>query len=261
MSTLATWWGKRWAEAIAVAAPEPRPRGRVKIRGAKLRGLDAKTGEATIEVTTASVLPYEVRISVVALPEEAWAQATAALRGRAVFAAKLLAGDMPPEIEDAFAGAGGSLFPKPGEVRVRCNCPAGSGGCRHGSVAEKTLAEAIDRDPFLLFDLRGRPRAEVLSALGLEPTAPPPSATAPTSIAELTPADPAAFRRARGDLFAFRFHIEAPSQPLLNLTRLGDPPGWRAAPLLETLGPVVQNAAAKAREIALTEEPDAPSRS
>lgn len=261
---LRTWWGKRWAEAVSLAAPEPKPRGRFRPRGARLRGLDAKTGEASIEVQTASVLPYEVRISIAPIADETWAIAREALGSRALFAAKLLAGEMPREVEDAVQAVGASLFPGPGEVRVRCNCPAGSGGCRHGNLAERTLAEAIDHDPFLLFDLRGRPRAEVLGALGVR-TAPAAVAAGDASAttseeapAEEAPVAPADFRRARGDLLDLHFHIAEPDSPRVLLVRLGDPPGWAGPPsLLEALGPHVENAAAKARDLALADPEEA----
>lgn len=274
---LRSWWGKRWAEAVDLAAPEPKPRGRAKPRGARLRNLDPKTGEAFIEVSTSSVMPYEVRVSVVPIDDAVWEKAVPALSAQALFAAKLLAGEMPAELEEALAAAGGSLFPSSGQVRVRCNCPAGSSGCRHGALAERTLAESIDRDPFLLFDLRGRARAQVLEAMGVSGSQAPalgggdlnaeiadPRASAPGGVAPRAPAepakeelplDPAEFRRARGDLMAFHFHIAEPESPRALLSRLGDPPGWRAPnSLLEALGPTIEAAAAKAREIANSEE-------
>lgn len=262
MTRFATWWGQRFAEALGAAAPVPVARGKAKARAAKLRGLDQRTGEALVEVSASSVLPYEVRIALAPLSDEVWDAATASLRGKAFFAAKLLASELPAEVEEAFVAAGGSLFPATGAARLKCNCPAGHGGCRHGAVAQRALAEAIDRDPFLLFDLRGRPRGQVLTALGLDPAAEPKHDDAARSAgaASEIPSDPAAFRRPRGDLAAVRFHVAEPDRPLLLLTRLGDPPGWKGASLLETLGPLVEQAATKAREIALADTEDAPER-
>lgn len=258
---LATWWGQAFAEALGAAAPAPVARGKRKARAAKLRGLDPKSGEALVEVSASSVLPYEVRIAIAPLPGEVWERATAALRGKAVFAAKLLASELPPGIEEAFVLAGGSLFPAAGAARVRCNCPSGPGGCHHAAAAQRALAEVVDRDPFLLFDLRGRPRAQVLEALGLTAPREPaekPAAEPPAPAALEIPGDPVVFRRPRGDLAGVRFHVAEPESPRILLTRLGDPPGWRGASLLEVLGPYVSQAAARAREIALADsDPDA----
>ena len=256
---LKTWWAKKWAEAFQSQAPETKVRGRQRPRSAKLRSLDPSTGEATVEVSTSSVLPYEIRIAVTPIPEEVWAGAMQKLAGRALFAAKLLAGDVPPETDEAFIAAGGSLFPGTKDVRVRCNCPAGTGGCSHGALAQRCIAEAIDRDPFLLFDLRGRPRAQVLAALGVSgPGVPSTSADAapeeaPAPVVVIT--DPAMFRRARGDLASVHYHIAPPDQEQLLLTRLGDPPGWRGPPsFLDALSHSVEQAANKAREIAMGDD-------
>lgn len=256
-STFATWWGRAFAEALGAAAPVPVARGKAKARVAKLRGLDPKNGDALVEVSASSVLPYEVRISLQPIPNEVWEKATAALVGKAFFAAKLLASELPNEVEDAFVAAGGSLFPTQGAARIRCNCPAGLGGCRHGAVAQRGLAEAVDRDPFLLFDLRGRPRTQVLEALGLKKEEVPLAPTdIPLALVPDSPADPAAFRRPKADLAAVRFHVAEPERPLMLLTRLGDPPGWKGASLLEVLGPYIEKAAGQAREIALADTDD-----
>lgn len=256
---LKTWWAKKWAEAFQAQPPEPKVRGRQRPRSAKLRNLDPVTGEATVEVSTSSVLPYEVRIAVTPISDEVWAGAVQRLAGRALFAAKLLAGDLPPETDDAFVAAGASLFPGPKDVKVRCNCPSGSGGCRHGALAQRCIAEAIDRDPFLLFDLRGRPRAQVLTALGVSGpgTSPAPASAPADAPAEAAPevVDPAMFRRVRGDLVSMHFHIAPPERERLLLTRLGDPPGWRGPPSFQdALGPAVTAAAGKAREIAMGDD-------
>ena len=258
MTRMATWWGQAFAEALAVAAPVPVARGKARTRAAKIRGLDAKTGEASIEVSASSVLPYEVRIAITAIPDEVWAKATTSLEGKAFFAAKLLASELPNEVEDAFRAAGGSLFPAAGEARIRCNCPAGPGGCRHGATAQRALSEAVDRDPFLLFDLRGRPRAQVLEALGLSAADQKPRDpdALPAALAAEVPTDPAVYRRPRGDLAGVRFHVAEPERPLVLLTRLGDPPGWKGTSLIDLLGPYVGQAAVKAREIALADVDD-----
>ena len=255
MSKLTSWWGKKWAEAVSLAAPEPIPRGRGRPKGARLRSLDATTGEATVEVQTTSVLPYEVRIAVAPIDEAVWGRAIAELRTQSVVAAKLLAGEMPTGLEDALVRAGGSLFPTRGEVKLRCNCPAGSSGCRHGAAAERTLAETIDRDPFLLLDLRGRPRTVVLEALGVRGAriekGEGEKATAAETEAATAPVDAAEFRRARGDLAAVHFHIAPPETSLALLQRLGDPPGWKGPPsLIEAVGAAVESAAERARKIA-----------
>ena len=95
----------------------------------------------------------------------------------------------------------------------------------------------------------------MLEALGLEAQARARTEEASRNAgsADEIPSDPASFRRPRGDLAAVRFHVAEPERPLLLLTRLGDPPGWKGTPILDSLGPLVEQAASKAREIALAD--------
>lgn len=58
------------------------------------------------------VRPYRVAIALTVLSELVWAKAETALSEQALPSAKLLAGEVPPELEDLFAGAGAPPFPR-----------------------------------------------------------------------------------------------------------------------------------------------------
>jgi hypothetical protein len=94
----------------------------------------------------------------------------------ASFVAPLLAGDMPEDIEDAFSGASVTLFPSVAEgLDTACSCPDSENPCKHIAAVYFLLAEAFDRDPFLIFTWRGRSKEELLAGLrarrrGTEPT-------------------------------------------------------------------------------------------
>src|SRR6059036_1628093 len=88
------------------------------------------------------------------------------MANQAVFAAELLAGEMPKEIDQAFRASGRSLFPaKVKDLQTACSCPDWANPCKHVAATHFVLGEAFDRDPFLLFELRGRSKDQVLSAL------------------------------------------------------------------------------------------------
>ena len=68
--------------------------------------------------------------------------------------------------EEAFRAAGLSLFPRTGwDLRTNCSCPDWSNPCKHIAAVYYLLGEEFDRDPFLLFKLRGRTREQVIAAL------------------------------------------------------------------------------------------------
>ena len=56
--------------------------------------------------------PYRVDVELEPLDDEQWEKVVDALAVRAHFAARLLSGEMPEDIEEAFQAAGVSLFPR-----------------------------------------------------------------------------------------------------------------------------------------------------
>jgi uncharacterized Zn finger protein len=95
-----------------------------------------------------------------------WEQATGALARQAIFAAKLLAGEMPQDIEQAFDAAGVPLFPRgPQDISASCSCPDYANPCKHIAAVYYLLGERFDEDPFLIFQARGRTRDQIIAAL------------------------------------------------------------------------------------------------
>jgi len=92
------------------------------------------------------------------------------LSQQAIFAAKLLAGEMPENIEDTFKEARLSLFPeKRGDLTTDCSCPDWSNPCKHIAAVYYLLGEEFDRDPFLIFKLRGMEREELIRLVSVKP--------------------------------------------------------------------------------------------
>ncbi len=114
------------------------------------------------------VKPYRVTIQVMPLKAEEWEKALDVLASQAVYAAKLLAGEMPENIEEAFQSAKLNLFPeRPGELVTQCSCPDWANPCKHVAAAHYILGDRFDEDPFLLFRMRGRSQEQVLEGLRL----------------------------------------------------------------------------------------------
>ena len=112
------------------------------------------------------VKPYQVRIGLVPFTELAWAKAEIAFSEQALPSAKLLAGEVPPELEKIFADAGAVLFPRAvDELDQHCSCPDWEVPCKHLAATFYLLAEAFDDDPFLLLRWRGRTREQLLDRL------------------------------------------------------------------------------------------------
>jgi len=161
------WWSQRFIGILESFELGGRlARGRNYARRGQVVELVVETGAVRARVQGSRPTPYAVSIRLKALPAKDWARVEATLVGRAVFLAKLLAGEMPTDIEEAFADCRLSLFPTTaGDLKTSCTCPDWSNPCKHIAATYYLLAEAFDDDPFLILAWRGRTRDELLTRL------------------------------------------------------------------------------------------------
>jgi len=164
-----TWWAKKWIEALEILGSDYSnrlPRGRTYARRGEVKDLIITPGEVMAKVQGTRRTPYKVRIGLKALSDKQWQKVIKALARRAIFAAKLLMGEMPPDIDEAFNSCNLSLFPaRATELKTDCSCPDWANPCKHIAATHYILAKAFDRDPFLLFELRGWTKEKVLEEL------------------------------------------------------------------------------------------------
>src|SRR5207244_2596628 len=114
--------------------------------------------------------PYRITIAVKRLADAERAGVAAAVAESALHVAKLMAGQMPEDIETLFDRAGVSLFPaRASELRTDCSCPDWSNPCKHIAAVYYLLGEEFDRDPFLIFRLRGIDREQIVELVGASP--------------------------------------------------------------------------------------------
>jgi uncharacterized Zn finger protein len=87
------------------------------------------------------------------------------MAGEAMYAAKLLAQDVPPALEDLFTGVGADLLPaRSGALEIKCTCSI-SAPCKHAAAVAYLLADRLSDDPLVLFDLYGLTAQRVLDRL------------------------------------------------------------------------------------------------
>ncbi|WP_243707310.1 SWIM zinc finger family protein [Micromonospora sp. KC606] len=172
-----SWWSRRFLEVLESFALGTRlTRGRAYARRGQVLRLDVLPGRVEATVQGSRAAPYRVTIELPPFPAALWEKVERKLAAQAFFSARLLAGDLPAELEQVFADAGAPLFPGGlRELTQRCNCPDAAVPCKHLAATFYLLAEAFDADPFELLHWRGRSRAVLLDrlrALRADATAP-----------------------------------------------------------------------------------------
>lgn len=162
-----SWWSRRWLGALEALGMGSRlTRGRSYARQGQVISIDVQAGYIAAQVQGSLRTPYAVEIQMTPLDDEQWEQVIAVLASQALFAAKLLSGEMPRDIEEAFIEAGHPLFPTmASDLRTSCSCPDWANPCKHTAAVYYILAEQFDEDPFLIFALRGRSKEQIMACL------------------------------------------------------------------------------------------------
>jgi uncharacterized Zn finger protein len=268
-----TWWGRLWIEALERMSRHYASRlgrGRTYARNGRVHDLEVAAGRVRAKVTGTRL--YRVTMSIAPLPDAVWARAVAAMAREAVFSARLLSGDMPERVDEAFAAAGATLFPtSEQDLATECSCPDWANPCKHVAAVHYVLGEAFDGDPFLLFELRGRAKPAVLEALRRERAGTAVAsrssrgATAPVARADVT--EPVVLARGtekdyeglRAPLPGLDLRMTPPAVSSAAIRALGPPPRWALSEAFADLvAPACAAASALARRIAEPESGEDP---
>jgi uncharacterized Zn finger protein len=160
------WWSKRFVSLLESFNIGARlGRGRSYARKGQVISIEVEKGLVRSKVQGTRSKPYDITIQLSQISDKDWNKAIDSMASRAVFAAKLLSGEMPQDIEEAFADAKVSLFPEEKDLKTDCSCPDWSNPCKHIAAVYYLLAEQFDENPFLIFKLRGRTKEEIIEEL------------------------------------------------------------------------------------------------
>jgi uncharacterized Zn finger protein len=162
-----TWWSQRFLSVLESLGVGGRlSRGRSYARAGQIVSLDIDVGGAVARVQGSRPQPYQVRVGVPAFGKAEWGAVAQALADDASYAAALLNGEMPRDIEQVFSAVGLSLFPaNERDLAMDCSCPDHAVPCKHLAAVCYVLAERFDADPFQILLLRGRHRDALLEEL------------------------------------------------------------------------------------------------
>ena len=157
-----TWWARRWLEVLERMGLGARlGRGKHYAVSGQVTGMRFEGPHVEAQVVGTRPDPYRVTIDF-RVPEGAAREAIVSrIKGEPMLAARLIADDMPTEVEQAFRDCGLDFFPggklAPGvyDMTTACSCPDYANPCKHVSAVLLILGEEISRRPMTLLELRG----------------------------------------------------------------------------------------------------------
>ncbi|MFM8331691.1 MAG: SWIM zinc finger family protein [Candidatus Methylumidiphilus sp.] len=175
MKTVRTWWGRKFIDALEGFIDEGRlSRGRGYANNDRITQWAIDGGRITASIR-GNVNPYfgvyqeplyQTSIELKPIAPQDWRDVVAQFGYRAAFVARLLMNEMPDNIEEPFAELGLRLLPgSVNDMETTCSCPDYANPCKHVAGLDYFLAAKLDADPFLLFELRGLSRMDLLKQL------------------------------------------------------------------------------------------------
>lgn len=174
-----SWWGKKFIDALEpLSDPGRLSRGRSYASGGKVKSFVIKGGTVTAQVR-GSVNPYfgvyteplyDTGIEFQPISAAKWSAAIALIASKASLISRLLLNEIPENIEDYFSLLGIHLLPHSRkDFDTHCSCPDWGNPCKHIAGVYYLVAAELDRDPFLLFELRGLSREDLHKELAKSP--------------------------------------------------------------------------------------------
>jgi uncharacterized Zn finger protein len=170
-----TWWGKTFVAALeGFMEPGRLSRGRSYSGPNRLKTFELKKGKA-IATVRGNVNPYfgvykeptyNTTITFQPISAADWKKVIATIGSQANFISKLLLNEIPENIEDCFKPLKLSLLPKGRkDCDSSCSCPDWGDPCKHVAGVYYRIAQEVEKDPFILFELRGISREELQAEL------------------------------------------------------------------------------------------------
>jgi uncharacterized Zn finger protein/DNA-binding transcriptional regulator YiaG len=158
-----SFWGKGWCTHLESFSDYSNrlPRGRTYVRNGSVCHLEIRPGRIAALVSGSRV--YTVDISIRTLKTAAWQDIRGRCSGQIGSLLELLQGKLSHEVMTVVTDRTAGLFPRPGEIKFDCSCPDWATMCKHVAAVLYGVGNRLDRQPNLLFTLRGVDPEELIA--------------------------------------------------------------------------------------------------
>ncbi len=150
-----TFWGQAWCEHLEHFSDYANrlPRGKRYVRNGSVCHLEINKGEISAIVSGSEL--YAIKVAIKPLSKQRWKAIQQDCMGEIGSILELLQGRLSDNVMEVVTHQKTGLFPQPGDIQLDCNCPDWAHLCKHLAAVLYGVGALLDKQPELLFKLRG----------------------------------------------------------------------------------------------------------
>ena len=163
-----TWWGQQWIKVLEGLDQSGRlARGRTYANNGSVASIAFENNKIEARVKGSTPKPYKISYKIEPLSGSDKAKLVSLIADNPLYLTQLLNRQLPPELYADCERKGIALFPRSWRAfNSSCSCPDWGDPCKHRAAVLYLVANEIDKNPFLIFELRDFDLFKSLEALG-----------------------------------------------------------------------------------------------
>lgn len=165
-----TWWGHTWIEAISRIDHNTNrlPRGKTYANTGRVKDIViGDDGKVYAQVKGTGPQPYKVSISLRNFAKTEIDNLKKLLASQLDISTELNLGKLPESLLDELKKQDIELLPQSwDDIEAKCSCPDWANPCKHLAAVYYIIANEVDKNPFLLFNMKGVSIEEIVQATG-----------------------------------------------------------------------------------------------
>ena len=158
-----TFWGEAWCDHLERFSDYANrlPRGKTYVRNGSVCHLEIDKG--TVKAFVGGSQVYKVSIVIEPLQKPVWNTVRKNCMGQIGSMLELLEGKLSDQVMAVVTHPQTGLFPQTRDMKFGCDCPDYASLCKHIAAVFYGVGVLLDRQPELLFKLRGVNQDELIS--------------------------------------------------------------------------------------------------
>ncbi len=159
-----TFWGEAWCDHLEKFSDYANrlPRGKRYVRNGSVCHIDIDKGKINAIVSGSEL--YEIKVAIKPLQSDRWQAIQKRCTGQIGSILELLEGRLSDSVMEVVTDPKTGLFPQPKDIQLNCNCPDWASLCKHLAAVLYGVGALLDKQPELLFKLRGVDHQALISA-------------------------------------------------------------------------------------------------